>query len=182
LGLPDTADEAACLEAARTATQARTQFATFSASIAGAAGVAATSTAEQIVAAIKGGPSQVATLSARVQAAETELTNLRTATLQRDAETAIDAAIKDGVPILASRDYFIGAYVKDAAGTKAVLSTLPKLNTGGTAVLTPPDPANPIATLSAIDLETCKQMGTDPLKLVEYRKKQAEARGDGRAA
>jgi phage I-like protein len=176
LGLPDTADEAACLEAARTAAQSRTQFATF----ATAAGVPATSTAEQIVAAIRGGSTQMATLAARTVTLETELGELRTSTLQREATTEIDAAITAGVPILAVRDHYIARFMKDAAGVRIELAALPRLN--GTVRVNPPpaDPNNPIATLSAIDLHVSSIMGTDPAKLAAYRA--AKTQTDPRAA
>jgi phage I-like protein len=180
LGLPDTADEAACLEAARTAHQSRTTAATHLATFAAAAGVGTGSTAEQIVAAIRGGSTEYATLAARTITLETELGNLRTATLQREATTEIDAAIKDGVPILAMRDHYIARFAKDPESVRTELKALPRINGN---VVNPPDPKNPtIATLSAIDLEVARNMGIDPAKLVEYRKERAAVQPDGRAA
>jgi hypothetical protein len=174
LGLPDTADEAACLEAARAAHQSRTGAAAQIATFAAAAGVAGNATAEQIVAAIRVGSTEVATLAARTVALETELGQLRTATLQKEATGEIDAAIKDGVPILASRDYFIALFMRDPAGTKTVLAGMPRLN--GTAVKPPPPAAGDtsVATLSALDLEIATQMGVDPAKLAAYRASKAQ--------
>jgi hypothetical protein len=171
------------VEAARAAHQARTTAATHLATFATAAGAAAGSTAEQIVAAIRGGSSEVATLATQVRTLETQIAEQRTATLQREATAEVDAAIKDGAPILTLRDHYIARFQREPDAVRKELAGLPRLNGAGNRVTPPPAPGDEtVATLSAVDRSVAGLMGTDPAKLVQWRKKQAALQTDGRAA
>ena len=109
-------------------------------------------------------------------ALETELGQLRTATLQREATAEVDAAIKDGVPILSLRDHYIARFMRQPEEVRSELSKLPRLNSaGGVKPVAPQEGGDGVATLSALDLEIARNMGTDPAKLVALRKERAQA-------
>ena len=179
LGLPETADEAACLAAV---TQNRTAIAahgtaiaahgTAIAAIATAAGASA-QTPEAIVTALQAQQTNLVPL-ARVVALQTQLDTL-VATQTRDAAVAfVDAAIRAGKPIVSVRDQMIAHHVANKAAAEAIINGLPSIHAGGIAL----QAANPDdydgETMSAEDLATCTKMGMEPKAFAKHKKKMRE--------
>lgn len=164
LGLAADADDNAVLDGVRTALNTSTTVAAGLSKIALAAGLAATADADAIVTAInarKGDATTIEALESQVTALNTRLTEVTTATAQKEAERVVDAAITAGKIVPALRDRYIARHVKEPAEVEAEIKLLPSLNSGGLAGrrdLDNPDNEG----LSDTDLAVCQQMGLDP--------------------
>ena len=92
------------------------------------------------------------------------------------------AAIKAGKPIAVQlvREHYIKQHMADPAGTEVVLNALPSINAGGVVVeqMVSQDGSDP---LTKTEMTICKQMGLDPKKFAENKKRQRGA-SDGSEA
>lgn len=170
LGLPETADEAAILTAARTASEAQRAGQALLTRIAGAAGLAADATPETIVStltsrAAAGDPSQLAQAVVTLQ---TQLATLTQDRARERAEAAVDGAIRAGKPIAALRDHYIARHVADPKAVETELAALVSINAGG--VVTPP-PTDGAAAPAGEEARIVALLGVDPAKYAEQRKK-----------
>lgn len=139
LGLTDDAAEDAVLATATSAHAAVAGRADDLKRFAEAAGVAAGSTADQVVTHLNSSRSTAddsANLRQTVVTLQSKLDTLAAERGKEKAEQAIDQAIKDGKPILAMRDHYIARHQKDPAGVDKEIAALPSIHAGG--VLTPP--------------------------------------------
>ncbi len=180
LGLPETADEAACLAAAQTAHAERTQLNAALAAIAAASGAPAGATTEVVLNAVRAravAATQEATLAATVQRQETELNTLRATGARERAVALVDAAIKAGKPVVALRDRYIERACADHDGVAAELNALPSINAGGVATVVNAAgiPASDDA-LTEDERNVAARMGVDPVKFLENKKKLAASR------
>lgn len=175
LGLKPEATDAEVLAAVTSAHAAQTASAATIARIAEAAGVAKDATADAVVTAINakgapaaGDPAEVKALRDQVTSLNTQLTQVVTASAKKDAETAIDAAIKAGQIVPALRDHMITRHMRDPAEVVAELKLMPSI-TGRSLHGFKPD-AGADGTLRGEDEEVCALMGLDPKAFAETAK------------
>jgi phage I-like protein len=134
LGLPETADDAAIVAAARTANAAVATHAAQLAAIASAAGVAA-GNSDAIVTALQAtqrDAAGAATMRAEVARLQTDLQAMRGDRARERAEAYIDGQIKAGKPIVtALRQHYIDRHMADPASVEKEVGAMLSLNMGG---------------------------------------------------
>ncbi|KNY13653.1 Mu-like prophage I protein [Shinella sp. SUS2] len=139
LGLPETADEAAIVDAVKAAHSASSGHAATIARIAEAAGVAKETGADDLVKAVqsRGTPSpsaaetENADLKAQIVSLQSQISTLATSTAREKAEAAIDGAIQAGKIVPALRDHMIARHMKAPAEVETEIKHLVSLNAGG---------------------------------------------------
>ncbi len=152
LGLPETADEAACLAAM--AAQ-RTILAQQSEQIAGL--TKTTVPLDQVI------------------ALQSEIAGMKQAQARAAAEAAIDAAIAAGKPIVPVRDQLIAQHMTDPDMVKKMLDGMPSINSAtGTRGSDGKFLAQPMGTeaMSEEDKAVCAKMGIEPEALAKWRAEQ----------
>lgn len=152
LGLPETADEAACLTAMQ---ESRATIAQQS---------------EQIVKAAK-----TAVPLDQVVALQAELTTMK-GTMAREKSTAvIDKAIGAGKPIVPVREQMIAQHMADPEMVETMLVGMPSINAarGGDGKFVSGGGEGTEA-MSAADKAVCAKMGIEPKAFMEHRKKMRE--------
>ncbi|GAB6968860.1 hypothetical protein JCM25156A_28980 [Komagataeibacter kakiaceti JCM 25156] len=131
LGLPDTATQAdvdRALEAARTASAATTSL---HSSLGTLVGLGADAGTDAILAAVRASVEGGQANTQRMQAMETQLTELRQQSARRDAETAVDAAARDGRVISESlRTELVSLHASNPEMAMRIINGLPKLPQG----------------------------------------------------
>jgi phage I-like protein len=190
LGLSDTADEAAILNAVQALSAASATHATQLAAVATAAGLTITTKGVDVPAivaelnaarATAGNPLQmtarIGALEAELNtvrqgsiALETELNTLKAAGKLQAATAFVDAAITAGKPIAALRNHYIARHQADPAGVEVELNALVSINAGGLGGKLPPPSLNDEDEPTDDEMNVAKKMGQDPKKLVEARK------------
>ena len=183
LGLAETADEATVLATVRTNASAVAAHATQLSAIAAAAGVTLLNGAPVTVDAITAALNTHKTSTVgEVVTLQTQLSELRLGMARDKAVAFVDAAIKAGKPIAVQlvREHYIKQHMADPAGTEVVLNALPSINAGGVVVerMVSEDGSDP---LTKTEMTICKQMGLDPKKFAENKKRQRGA-SDGNEA
>jgi phage I-like protein len=142
-GLPADADEAAALNACRTAHQAVEAHGTALNAIAEAAGLSPGQDATALAAAITtarvalearlrhDAAGEAGRMAAELTSLQSQVTTLQAERAKAKAEQVVDAAIRDGKPIKALRDHYIARHAQDPKSVEAELAGLPALNAGG---------------------------------------------------
>ncbi len=133
-GLPADANEAAALNACRTAHQAVAEHGTALNAIAEAAGLSPGQDASAIAGAIttaRNAAGEAGRMAGELTSLQSQLTALKTERAKEKAEQVVDAAIRDGKPIKALRSHYIARHAQDPASVEAELAGLPALNAGG---------------------------------------------------
>lgn len=177
LGLPEAADNAAILAAARAATAAVATHAAQIAAIAGAAGVAATGS-EGLVTALQA-QRQVAADAGRLSAEMVSLqSRLHTMENDRARERAVafmDGAVAKGKPVPpALRDHYIARHMADPASVEKEIGAMVSLHAGGLGHLPAVDTQlHAEDGLTPADRTVAKKMGLDPKKFADAKKKDA---------
>lgn len=170
LGLPETADEAACLAAVTANRQAIALHTAQIAAITSAAGLAAGLAPDAIVTALqtqRQTASSTETMAATITSLQTQLATIQAATAKDKAVAFVDGAIKAGKPINPTRDYWIARHQQAPAETEAAINGLPSIT--GTQVVT--HTANPEGGGEQPTPEQTKvaqMMGLDPKKLAKH--------------
>ncbi len=159
LGLAGTADEAAVLAAAKAASE-----------------TVARQVAE--LAALK----RDAVPTERVVALQAELDKIKAERAEERARGFIDAAIKEGKPIVAVREQLIAQHVANAEATEKLVKGMRSIHAGGIVVRHDAADGDPVAELSEIDKDVAKKMGIDLKAFAEHRRKMRAAANDGRVA
>lgn len=184
LGLPETADEAACLAAIAANATATSTHSQVLGRIAQAAGLDAAAAPDAVVTALQtrqqaGDPKALAD---QVVSLQTQLTTLQQDTRKKDATAFVDGAIKAGKPIAPLRDHYITRHMADATAVEKEIGALVSINAGGVAVVlnAKGEPDGDEATPA--EKQVAAKMGIDPKKMVEHRKKREGAAGNGGAA
>lgn len=164
LDLPETADEAAVMAAVKAAHSASTSHTALMARVAEAAGVPATTGADDLVKAVQSRGSSSATdaenadLRAQVKSLNSRLETLVTSTTKDKAETVIDAAIAATKIVPTLRDHFIARHMKDPAEVEKEIALMPALNAGGLGNRQPEKDG----TATSEELNVAAMMGVDP--------------------
>lgn len=169
LGLADDADDAAIIAAATTARTALAAHTQVLGRVAQAAGLAADAAPDAIVTAVQTRGSAETDLSRQVIALQTQVTTMQQQQARATAEAVVDAAIRDGKPIAASRDRLIAMHMREPAETVDFIAKLPSINNGG--VTKPPSAGGAADGLDDGDRKVIALMGLDP---EEYRKNKAK--------
>ncbi|ANH06713.1 hypothetical protein shn_11555 [Shinella sp. HZN7] len=137
LGLPETADEAAVVDAVKAAHSASSGHAATISRIAEAAGVAKETGADDLVKAVQSrgtastAETENADLKAQVISLQSQISTLATNTAREKAEAAIDGAIHAGKIVPALRDHMIARHMKAPAEVETEIKHLVSLNAGG---------------------------------------------------
>jgi phage I-like protein len=153
LGLPETADEAACLAAmsAQRETVARQS--------------------EQIV-----GLSKTTVPLDQVVALQSEIAGMKQAQARAVAEAFVDAAIAAGKPIVPVREQLIAQHMSDPALVKAMVEGMPSIHSGRGAdgrFLPPSGSGAPgEEAMSDEDMAVCAKMNIEPEALKKWRAEQ----------
>jgi hypothetical protein len=156
LGLPADADEAAILVAVE---QQAAERAAQTARL--------TVLQAQLQAAIS--PEVVTTLQAEVAA-------LKAAGARARAVAAVDAAIAAGKPIAPLRDHYITRHMATPADVETEIGKLPSIHAGGLGEqIVVRHAAGDEDGLTEMESRVCKQMGLDPKKFAEAKRKKKEA-------
>ncbi|MFC5393148.1 phage protease [Bosea vestrisii] len=153
LGLKDDAAEDAVLAAATSAHAAVAGRADDLKRFAEAAGLAAATSADQVVThlnATRSAGGDAVTLRQTVVDLQSRLDTVTAERSKDKATQAVDAAIAAGKPIVAMRDHYIERHQKDPAGVDKELAALPSINSGG--IVTPPKDAPLAAGTSAAEI------------------------------
>lgn len=184
LGLPDTADEAACLAAMTAQRQAATAHASQFTAIAQAAGLGTDAAPDAIVTALnlrrsEGG--EITRLTGIITGLETRVSTMLADQGRRDATAFVDASIKAGKPVVALRDHYITRFMADPEAVKKEIGAMVALNVAGRVVTPPAEGGDAAAAMSDVDRQVTAMFGNDPTKLAELRKQRGEL-VDGRAA
>lgn len=167
LGLSETATEAEVLAAVSSAHNANQAHLALMTQIREAVGVPATVEGSSLVTAIqsrgKASPTEAenAELRTVVTSLQSQLTTLATTTARDKAETAIDAAIKEGKIVPALRDHMIARHMKAPDEVETELKHAVSLNAGGV----PPRRQmqdGGVAMMTSADEQVLAQMGLDP--------------------
>jgi phage I-like protein len=164
LGLAQDADDAAVLTALQTASGS----------------AIALQTAQAEVAALKG---QIATLKAtmvepeKLIALQTRLDTLEVTQKREKATAYVDAAIKAGKPIAATRDQMIALHTNDPAGTERLITGLPSINERVTGARTALQSADGEDGLSDTDLAVMTRLGVKKEDFMKTKKASAEKMG-----
>jgi phage I-like protein len=112
---------------------------------------------------------------------ETSLNTLKADAAQAKAVAFVDAAIKLGKPITATRDEYIAMHVANPVNAEKIINGLPSLKTTGAGnTVVALNDAGDGDGLSAEDMAICTRMGTDPKKYAENLKKM-KAKNEGSA-
>jgi phage I-like protein len=171
-GLPETADDAAVLNAAREARAAQVALPQHIAAIANAAGLTATDptvlvTELQTARAAAGNTGE---LAGKVVRLETELNTVRADRAREKAVSFVDGAITAGKPIASLRDHYITRHIADAAAVEREIGALVSINVGGMPAghRNSDDAGGDDATEMESAIATT--MGLDPKKLAAARK------------
>ncbi len=173
LGLPDTADEAACLARVRenaTVVSAHSQAVK---AIADAAGVTAADE-RGLITALQTQRASSGDLVGKVTTLQTELTTLQTERARDKAVTFVDGAIKAGKPIAPLRDHYIARHAQDAASVELEVGKLASINAGGVTqeqVTLQAAAGDGMGELTADDHAVAAKMGIDPKKFAEHKAK-----------
>lgn len=181
LGLSDTADEAAIMAAINAGRQAVVTHAAQIAALATAAGLDAALPVDRLVVELqsqRGDASRIGQMAATIVELQTQVATMRTDGARTAATAFIDAAIKAGKPIVALRDHYIDQHTRDAARVETEINAMMSIN-GGAVVLNASNPGG--NGLTPTDRTVAALMGVDPVKLAEFKAKQASSH-DGRAA
>ena len=135
LGLPETADLAACVQAATAGRVAIALHAQEIAAIRTAAGVAETVPTDGIVLALqaqRAGASATDKLAAELVSLQSQLTTLRQDGARAKAEAYLDGAIAAGKPIPSVlRDHYITRHMADPAAVEKEIGSMVSLHAGG---------------------------------------------------
>lgn len=137
LGLAETADETAVLDAVKAAHSTTASQTALMARVAEAAGVAKDTGADDLVKAVQSRGTPAATdaentdLKAQLISLQTQLTTLATNGAREKAETVIDGAIQAGKIVPALRDHMISRHMKAPAEVETEIKHLISLNAGG---------------------------------------------------
>ena len=128
---------------------------------------------------------QITTLQAQVQTAispdvvttlQTEVATLKAAGARARAVAAVDAAIAAGKPIAPLRDHYITRHMANPADVETEIGKLPSIHAGGMGeqVVVRHD-AGDADGLTETESRVCKQMGLDPKKFAEAKRKKEKA-------
>lgn len=162
LGLPEATEDAAVLTALQTARGLSTALQT------------ATARVSELEAQLKTVETTHVPLET-VTALQTQVASMMADSRRAKAEAFVDAAIKDGKPILADmREKYIARHVADATETELFVNSLPSLNAGGPGTFRPKKPGDDpdgVAEMTAEDKAVCTRMGLDPKKFIESKRK-----------
>ncbi|MHB1305352.1 MAG: phage protease [Acidiphilium sp.] len=159
LGLPDTADEAACL-AAMTTTRETVARQT-----------------EEIAKA-----KQTTAPVDQVVALQTQLDTLKAERAREKSTAVIDKAIAEGKPIVPVREQYIALHMADPAKLEAMLAALPSLHAAGRGkdgkfVAANAGGEEGAEAMSEADKAVCAKMGIEPKAFMAHRKKMREEMG-----
>lgn len=114
---------------------------------------------------------------------ETKLHTLEASGKQDKAVAFVDAAIKAGKPITATRDLYIAQHVANPTIAEGLINGLPSINDPGRGGGDPPSFNTAGAEgLSKMDLEICSKLGVTPKAYAENLKTAGGSAADGRAA
>lgn len=169
LGLPETADAAACMAAVTTLTA---QVATHGQQLAGIAavvGLQSSATAPELVTALQA-QRTAAVAPETVVALQTELATMKADRAKEKAEAFVDGAIKAGRPINPTRDFWIARHMAEPAETEKAINAIPSIKGGDQ------QPAKHAQSdfdgdeLNETDREVVARMGLDPKKFAANKK------------
>lgn len=164
LGLPETADETAVMNAVKAAHSASTSHTALVARVAEAAGVPATTGADDLVKAVQSrgtasaAEAENADLREQVKSLNTRLETLVTTSSKKNAEAAVDAAIKATKIVPTLRDHYISRHMKNPAEVETEIALMPLLNAGGITGQLPTTGE----TATAEEMHVAAMMGVDP--------------------
>jgi phage I-like protein len=165
-GAPD-ADAATIVVKARDAVTAVAAHAQQLVSIAKAAKLDEKAGPDAIVTALQTRGAGGGTLE-EVTALQTRIVELENGVKRQAAEKAIDAAVRAGKPILATRrEEFITRHMQDPEGTERWLADMPSLQAGGLGARGPAPKAE--GGLDATEAQVIALMGLDPTKFAERK-------------
>ena len=184
LGLPETADEAACLAAVTSHRQAIAAHASELTAIRTAAGLDAALSADGIAIALQtrqASTPDVARLNETIVTLQTQVATLTSGAAKDKAVLFVDTAIKAGKPITPVRDYWIARHQQEPAETERVINALPSINDGGIVRHAQEGGGDGGDALTDADNWVIEKMGLDPKAYAEQKAKLAGTT-DGRAA
>lgn len=179
-GLPETADEAAVLTAARDATTTLATHAGQLTAIAAAAGVSVTDSQGLVIAlqAQRQGTADAARLSSEMVALQSQLNALANERARERATAFLDAATAAGKPIPpALRDHYISRHMADAASVETEINAMVSLHAGGLGEHAAAADARASHNdgLTPAEREVAKRMNLDPKKFADAKSKQKAA-------
>lgn len=171
LGLPADATEDAVLAALGTTTARLDAHAAAAATIARAAGLAATPEPAALATTVelhyRGTGQSEQDLRRLVVDLQAQVTTFQQASARTTAEAFVDGAIREGKPIRPLRDHYITRHMVDRASVETEIGALVSIHAGG--VVIPPEPGATSKTLTAEEKRVCDLMGLDPVKFAETR-------------
>lgn len=171
LGLPADATEDAVLAALGTTTARLDAHAAAAATIARAAGLAATPEPAALATTVelhyRGTGQSEQDLRRLVVDLQAQVTTFQQASARTTAEAYVDGAIREGKPIKPLRDHYITRHMVDRASVETEIGALVSIHAGG--VVIPPEPGATSKTLTAEEKRVCDLMGLDPVKFAETR-------------
>lgn len=150
-----------------------------------AAGLGDGATAEQLVTAIgalraKPDATTITALQAEIAQLTTDLSSERDTRRRREAETFVDAAIKEGrTGVKPLRDHYVTRHMTDPAGVEKEISAMPKL-VGR--VIQEPAPRDGEIALNAEQRAVARMLGQDPKTYAETLQLEAAAAAAADAA
>lgn len=175
LGLPETADEAAAIAAIAALHTAQSAHSADLGRIAEAAGVAKDARPDAIVTALQ---SRATTgnenLAAMVVSLQSQIATMQADTAKEKSAHAIEAALKAGKIVPATKEHWLTLHSKDPVATDAMLAAMPSLNSGAIAK----QPAANGSALSPEDQSVISMMGLDPKAYAEHAKALANGKGE----
>ncbi|SNS38004.1 Mu-like prophage I protein, partial [Tistlia consotensis] len=158
LGLPEAADTAAVLQAAKTTTTTAARLP----AIAAAAGLAQTASADEIVTAVQASRDPARFVPAeQVTALQSQLNALTTQLAEKEATAAVDAAIQAGKLAPSLRDWGLSLHKRDAAAFADFVAKQPAvIRPGASGPAGDPPPAD--GGLTAAETALCANLGISP--------------------